>query len=96
VNKLLLVLFDFNPHLAMYDVHLGVVVACNDMPTSHPLRNVPFFTCKDFFLSPFVSSILPSYVEAQPKVLTNFQSLYPSFKDTSIDSRILAFIDKFA
>jgi hypothetical protein len=39
---------------------------------------------------------LPLYVEAQPRVLTNFQSLDPSFEDTSIDSRIHAFIDEFA
>jgi hypothetical protein len=79
----------------MSNVHLGVV-ACKDMPTSHPLRNVPFFACKENFLSPFVSPVLPSYVEAQPRVATNFQSLDLSFEDTSIDSRIHAFIDEFA
>jgi hypothetical protein len=76
----------------MSNVHLGVLLG--DMPTSHPLRNV-LFDASEFFWS-HVSPILLSYVEAKPRVLIDFQSLYQSFEDTNIDSRIHAFIDEFA
>jgi hypothetical protein len=54
---------------------------------------MPFFTHKDFFPSPSISPILPSYVEVQAVVMATIDSLDPSSDNSNIDLVVLAYID---
>jgi hypothetical protein len=57
---------------------------------------MPFFACKDFFLSPPVSLVLPSYAKVQAIAMDTIDSLDPSSKSSSIDLVIFAYMDDLA
>jgi hypothetical protein len=53
---------------------------------------MPFFACKDFFLSPSISLVLLSYA-AQVVAMAIVNSSNTSFERLSIDLVIFAYID---
>ncbi len=54
---------------------------------------MPFFAHKDFFPSPLISPILPSYVKVQAIAMAIINSLDPSSDNSNIDLVVLAYID---
>jgi hypothetical protein len=69
---------------------------CKDLPSPPISTIVPFFAHKDFYRSPPISPMFPSYVKAQAIVLATIDSLYPSSRSPNIDLIILAYIDDLA
>jgi hypothetical protein len=54
---------------------------------------MPFFAHKDFFPTPLISPILPSYAKVQAVVMAIIDSPYPYPDNSDIDLVVLAYID---
>jgi len=65
VIKFWLSSFHVRAFLSIVCINLTFFFACRELPSLLRFMTVPFFACKDFFLSPLVSLVLPSYVKDQ-------------------------------
>jgi hypothetical protein len=69
---------------------------CKDLPSPPRSMIIPFFTHEDFYPSPLVSPMFPSYVKVQAVALVAIDSVDPSSRNSNIDLVILAYIDNLA
>ncbi len=88
--------------LFSFHVRVFFLTVCIDLCFSFSLQRpvlsprsttMPFFARKDFFPSPHVSLVLPSYAELRAIALAAIDSLNPSFGSSNIDLAIIAYID---